>query len=74
VGFDRLVRLLTLQSVGDGRTVGVFAAQGIQNKRSELAQYSPIVPADRHTPGVAYLTFTVACYDSLARQMRRPPF
>lgn len=56
------------------REVGVFAAEGLQYKPSEFAKDYPNVPGDTHTPGVAYLTFTVACYDSLAGLMRRPPF
>lgn len=72
--FELLTGWWRLWSVGKRYTVGVFAAQGIQYERAEATKYYPTVPGGTHPPGVAYLTCTVACYDSLAELKHRPPF
>lgn len=71
--FALLTGWWTLWSIGKRRTVGVFAAQGIQYNRFGSATYYPDLPSDTRPPSVAYLTCTVACYDSLAGLRRRPP-
>lgn len=71
--FALLTGWWTLWSIGKRRTVGVFAAQGIQYNRFGSTMYSPDLPSTTRPPGVAYLTCTVACYDSLAGLRRRSP-